>query len=117
SNENLPHAIVRFDRAPFSYVPAEPLGDFQVAFDRTPGKNQDCVVAGAAYRFRQSQCVLKSAGKLRCTSCHNPHDIPRGEEAASHYNQVCAGCHPSATQTAVKSASASSTPAHKEGAN
>ena len=32
--------------------------------------------------LRDSQCFLKSAGKLRCTSCHNPHDIPRGEAAA-----------------------------------
>jgi predicted CXXCH cytochrome family protein len=114
SNEKLPHAIVRFDRAPFSYVPGEPLGDFQVAFDRTPGKNKDFVVAGAGYRFRQSQCVLKSAGKLRCTSCHNPHDIPRGEEAASHYNQVCAGCH---AQTSANITPAASTPEHKAGAN
>jgi predicted CXXCH cytochrome family protein len=112
SNEKLPRAIVRFDRGPFSYVPGQPLADFEVAFDRAPGKNQDFEVAHAGYRLRQSQCFLKSAGKLRCTSCHNPHDIPRGEEAASHYNQVCAGCHQQVTQTSVNSASV-----HKAGAN
>src|SRR6185437_9078703 len=25
--------------------------------------------------------------------CHNPHDIPRGEEAAAHYTAVCRNCH------------------------
>ncbi len=112
SNQKLPHAVVRLDRAPFSYVPGQPLADFEVAFNRAPGKNTSFEVAQAGYRFRESQCYLKSAGKLRCTSCHNPHDIPRGEEAVGHYNQVCAGCHPSvvpkeSTQIAV----------HKAGAN
>jgi len=117
SNEKLPHAIVRFDRAPFSYVPGQPLGDFQVAFDRARGKNQDFLVAGAGYRFRESQCFLKSAGKLRCTTCHNPHDIPRGEAATSHYNQICAGCHPSVSKPAATGADAGAASVHQVGAN
>jgi predicted CXXCH cytochrome family protein len=119
SNQRLPHAIVRLDRAPFSYVPGEPLGDFEVAFDRVAGKNTGFEVAQAGYRFRESQCFLKSGGssgesKLRCTTCHNPHDIPRGEQATAHYNQVCATCHQSVavTQMSVQNASA-----HKSGAN
>jgi len=40
SNQKLPHAIVRFDRTPFSYIPGQPLADFQMAFDRAPGKKQ-----------------------------------------------------------------------------
>lgn len=89
----LPHSIPRLDRAPFDYVPGQPLGSFRLDFDRAPGKNEDIEVAGAAYRLRASQCFQKSAGKLRCTSCHNPHDIPRGEAASRHYNSVCQGCH------------------------
>jgi predicted CXXCH cytochrome family protein len=120
SNEKLPHAIVRFDRAPFSYVPGQPLADFEVAFDRASGKNNDFEVAQAGYRFRKSQCFLKSGGsngasKLRCTSCHNPHDIPRGEEAISHYNQVCVGCHQSVTLAAA--AGGARVSEHKTGAN
>src|SRR5262249_20772422 len=105
SNQKLPHAIVRFDRAPFSYVPGQPLGAFQLAFARSPGNNSEFVVAGAGYRLRQSQCFLKSDSptttkKLECTTCHNPHDIPRGEEAVAHYNQVCSNCHSTVTETA-----------------
>jgi predicted CXXCH cytochrome family protein len=93
SNQKLPHAVRRFGREPFSYRPGQPLGDFALMFDRAPGKNQSFEVAQGAYRFRESQCFLKSAGNLRCTTCHNPHDIPRGAPAAEHYNQVCLGCH------------------------
>jgi tetratricopeptide (TPR) repeat protein len=93
SNEKLPHAVMRFDRAPFSYVPGQPLAEYQLAFDRAPGANKGFEVAQQGYRFRESQCFQQSAGKLRCTSCHNPHDIPRGEQATLHYNGVCLGCH------------------------
>jgi predicted CXXCH cytochrome family protein len=117
SNQKLPHAVVRLDRAPFSYMPGQPLADFEVAFDRAPGKNTGFEVAQAGYRFRESQCFLKSDGKLRCTSCHNPHDIPRGEEAVSHYNQVCAGCHQSVTNQPVTPVSTQDASVHKAGAN
>ena len=89
----LPHSIQRLDRGPFSYVPGQPLAAFRWNFDRAPGKNTDFEVAGAGYRLRESQCFLKSAGKLRCTTCHDPHNIPRGEAAANHYNGVCRTCH------------------------
>jgi predicted CXXCH cytochrome family protein len=114
SNQKLPHAVIRLDRGPFSYMPGQPLADFKVNFDRAPGKNTGFEIAQAGYRFRESQCFLKSGqtskGQLRCTTCHNPHDIPRGEEAVSQYNQVCAGCHQPGTSLTQGSV-------HKAGAN
>jgi predicted CXXCH cytochrome family protein len=91
----LPNAIVRFDRGPFSYRPGEPLADFMLHFDHAPksGRDDKFEIAGAAYRLRQSDCFLKSAGALRCTTCHNPHEIPRGEDASAHYTAVCRQCH------------------------
>lgn len=94
---DLPHSIRRFDRAPFSYVPGQPLGDFRVEFDRPggplEGKPDRFEIAHSAYRLQQSQCYIKSAGKLRCTTCHDPHDIPHGPAASAHYNAVCEKCH------------------------
>jgi tetratricopeptide (TPR) repeat protein len=97
TSQDLPHAVRRFDRAPFSYVPGQPLGDFSVEFDRAGGQHGGATdrfeIAHGAYRLRQSKCFIQSAGKLRCTTCHNPHDIPHGPAAAAHYNAVCEQCH------------------------
>jgi predicted CXXCH cytochrome family protein len=79
------------------------LGDFSVEFDRTGGMKDRFEIAQGAYRLRQSHCYIKSAGKLRCTTCHDPHDIPRGPAAAVRYNGVCATCHADMLQRAAAS--------------
>jgi predicted CXXCH cytochrome family protein len=101
----LPNSIVRFDRLPFSYRPGESLADFVLHFDHAPGSGHDdkFEIAGSAYRLRQSACFLKSEGKLGCTSCHNPHDMARGEQAAAHYTEVCRQCHGAAFEQVVAS--------------
>jgi predicted CXXCH cytochrome family protein len=30
---------------------------------------------------------------MTCTTCHDPHDIPRGEAATQHYIAACRSCH------------------------
>ncbi|HEX4807318.1 MAG TPA: tetratricopeptide repeat protein [Bryobacteraceae bacterium] len=101
----LPNALQRYERGPFSYQPGEPLGSFILNFDHAPGKGRSdkFELVSAAYRLRRSACFLKSNGALRCTTCHNPHDIPRGEEAAQHYTNVCRQCHASAFNQLVES--------------
>ena len=91
----LPNSIVRYQRAPFSYRPGEPLGDFMLHFDQGEGGNQKerFEIAGSAYRLRLSKCFLNSNGALGCTTCHNPHDSPHGEAAAKRYTSVCRQCH------------------------
>jgi len=91
----LPNAIQRYERGPFSYRPGEPLADFLLNFDHAPasGRVDKFELVNAGYRLRRSACFLKSNGKLLCTTCHNPHDVPRGSEAALHYTAVCRQCH------------------------
>jgi predicted CXXCH cytochrome family protein len=89
----LPHAIRRLDRGPFSYVPGEPLGDFRLTFDRAGGMGDRFEIAYGVYRMRKSQCFLQSEGKLRCTTCHDPHKIPHGDAATVRYNAICRDCH------------------------
>ncbi len=87
----LPASIVRYERHPFSYRPGEPLQDFMLHFDQRSRDRFE--ITGSAYRLRQSQCFLKSNGSLSCTTCHNPHDIQRGEGAAQRFTTVCRNCH------------------------
>ncbi len=94
----LPHAIKRYERPDFSYKPGEPLAGFVLAFDEAPGpdKSRRFETASAVSRMRASQCFLKSNGALKCTACHNPHDIRHGSEANAQYNAVCVQCHATA---------------------
>jgi Tfp pilus assembly protein PilF len=90
----LPHSIVKYGRSPFSYKPGEPLSDFMLFFDHAPKSRfqDDFEIAHSAYRLRQSRCFLNSKS-MTCTTCHDPHDVPRGQEATLHYNGVCGQCH------------------------
>jgi predicted CXXCH cytochrome family protein len=99
----LPSAILRYRRGMFSYRPGEPLADYALHFDHAPesGHDDKFEIAGAAYRLRQSACFRSSSGKLVCTTCHNPHNAPRGEEAVKHYAAACQGCHGGAVQKLV----------------
>ncbi|HYR90102.1 MAG TPA: tetratricopeptide repeat protein [Terriglobia bacterium] len=105
TSSRLPNSIVRYDRDPFSYKPGELLADFMLHFDQAPGAGNDdkFEIAGAAYRLRRSACFQKSEGALQCTTCHNPHDIPRGEPAAAHYTAVCRQCHDAGIKKLVAS--------------
>lgn len=95
TSRQLPHSIVRLERAPFSYSPAEPLSNFELFFDYPEGNpNRDRFeIAHSAYRLQKSRCFLESKGAMTCTTCHNPHDAPRGQAAVEKYNSVCATCH------------------------
>ncbi len=103
--EALPSSLRRFWREPFSYNPSESLEDFQLYFDRAGGPKRDgrFEIVSSVYRLKQSQCFLKSAGKLTCLTCHDPHDIPRGDEAVKHYDSVCRSCHGAAIDALVAS--------------
>ncbi len=101
----LPNSIVRYERLPFSYKPGEPLGEFMLHFDQAPGhdENQRFEIAGSAYRLQRSACFEQSNGGLQCTTCHDPHDVPRGGAAARHYTAVCRQCHKTAFDRIVAS--------------
>ncbi len=89
----LPFQIRRYDYPPFSYSPGKPLGDYFTYFDHAAGSGRDdkFEIASGAYRLRKSACFQRS--EMTCLTCHNPHDIPRGEAAVQKQVAVCQSCH------------------------
>jgi tetratricopeptide (TPR) repeat protein len=95
TSSRLPSAIRRFDRGPFSYRAAEPLGEFLINFDKAPGHDEEGFgIVDSAHRLRQSQCWIHSKDRLTCLTCHDPHSALHSQETG-HYNSVCQRCHAS----------------------
>jgi tetratricopeptide (TPR) repeat protein len=100
TSRRLPYAMVRAGRGAFSFRPGDPLSDYILHFTHADGKGpaDHFEIAHAAFRLRKSACFqqtqnLPPGQALTCTSCHDPHDIPRGEEAVQRYVSACTACH------------------------
>lgn len=100
----LPNSLPRYERGPFDFQPgATPLSNDWLFFDHAPGSGREdkFEIVNAVYRIRKSRCYLESKGALECTTCHNPHDAPRGERAVKHYDAACLKCHSEGMARAV----------------
>jgi len=91
----LPAALLRPGRGVFSFRPGEPLESYAVHFTGEPdggtpdGERFDFV--SAVTRLRESACFR--ATEMTCTTCHDPHRIPRGEAGLRQYSAICKSCH------------------------
>jgi len=95
TSTRLPYSVRRFDRGVFSFRPGQALADYAIHFDHVANTGHDdkFEIVNQAYRLLRSACFQKSSGALTCTTCHDPHDVPRGEDANAHYVGVCQKCH------------------------
>lgn len=72
-----------------NYDPREPLPEFMSVFEYAETGGADFSIASHGERLALSACFKKSAGKLACTTCHDPHR-PQSDEAAK---SACVQCH------------------------
>ena len=93
TSRRLPYAVRHFDRGAFSFRPGEALADFVSHFDHPKGVREDKFeIAHHGYQFLRSKCFQSSEG-MTCTTCHDPHQVYRGEEAKARFAEACASCH------------------------
>jgi len=85
----------RFTRAVrelFDYRPGLPLRRFLAVYQTT-----DAAGGFRALRheeqMRASRCSTASAGRLGCTSCHDPHRLPPASGKAAYFRTRCLACH------------------------
>jgi Flp pilus assembly protein TadD len=77
-------SIRRTGRTVYSYRPGEPLPDYKLYFTHSKDTFE---INHAGYRLLQSKCYLQSAGRMTCTTCHDPH-------SARVKAGACQSCHP-----------------------
>lgn len=66
------------------------------------GKNAaDFGFASHAERLQLSKCYKTSAGKLNCTSCHNPHE-PLSSNPVQFFDSKCISCHENGHQSCTE---------------
>lgn len=76
-----------------NFRPAERLADNMDIFTtRTTDDENSFGIASHADRMLQSQCFIKSSGKLNCTTCHDPHKSVKQTNQLV-YLKNCAKCH------------------------
>lgn len=76
----------------------EPLNKYWDVLIPVSDEKEQYGFASHAERLQQSQCFIQSAGKLNCTSCHDPHK-PLIDNSLDTYNAQCQSCHNSSNTT------------------
>jgi Flp pilus assembly protein TadD len=85
--------IVRSGRELLDYRPGLPLHLYLSVFLRAPEMSDSLKAVGQVEQMYLSRCFRQSNGKLGCTSCHDPHQVPAAEDRATFFRNRCLNCH------------------------
>lgn len=85
--------VLREGRESFDFRPGLPLELFYDTFVWHLGVPHGQKAVGHVEQMTESACFTRSAGKLGCASCHDPHEKPPPDKQAMHYRQRCLSCH------------------------
>ncbi len=85
--------VVRRGRDMFDFRPGLPLRLFFSIFVRPAERTNSFKVVGHVEQMRYSLCYRQSMGRLSCTSCHDPHQLPAADKRIAYYRDRCLACH------------------------
>lgn len=87
--------VARRGKSALDFQPGQPLADAIVAFVKA-GPNAGGVAnraVGQTEQMEASRCYRESDGRMGCTSCHDPHSLPKPEAKVAYYRSKCLDCH------------------------
>jgi Tfp pilus assembly protein PilF len=85
--------IIRHGREPFDFRPSMQLRAVWTVFVQAPTATEPYRLVSQVEQLSASRCFRASAGKLGCTSCHDPHALPPAETKGDYYRERCLHCH------------------------
>lgn len=87
--------VMRTGQRVFDFKPGQLLEDNRIVFVTPPGTTNRSATAALSQveQMEASTCFQKSAGRMGCTSCHDPHRNPTPETKVEFYRTKCLSCH------------------------
>lgn len=87
--------VPRYGRKLEDFRPGMHLSDVLCVFTagRSTADGENTKAVSHVEQMRSSRCFQKSADRLGCISCHDPHSKPAANERPAFFNARCAKCH------------------------
>ncbi|MFM8252074.1 MAG: cytochrome c3 family protein [Planctomycetota bacterium] len=88
--------FLRYGRRNGDFRPGDRIGDIWAIFVRGGSGAADGESTRAVShveQMRASRCFQESAGRMSCTSCHDPHSVPHEEHRVAYFDERCQSCH------------------------
>lgn len=87
--------VVRTGQKVFDFQPGQLLEDNRIVFVTPPGTGSESATNALSQveQMATSVCFQKSAGRMGCSSCHDPHAVVPPESQTEFYRAKCLACH------------------------
>jgi predicted CXXCH cytochrome family protein len=85
--------VVRRGHSYWDFRPGLRLHDFISVYVKPPEMADGYKVVSHVEQMHISRCFIASEGKFGCTSCHDPHALPKPEQKVTFYRDACLRCH------------------------
>jgi hypothetical protein len=87
--------VVRYGHDFRDFRPGDALEDHWSVFvvPQTVHKDNTTMLVRHVEQMMSSACYRASEGRMGCTTCHDPHEVPPETQRVGYYRQRCMQCH------------------------